>query len=407
MESLESIASRFDIKGNIISIKPLGEGFINDTYIVKTSLARYILQRKNKNVFPDVPAMMRNIAAVTAHIKGKVNYPLRETLTIIPLAHPGDRSFCTRASSFPFSGNDRSEDGAVSQFCYEDASGQWWAMCLFIEGTVTHKVASSLELTRQGGIGIGRFQALLADFDQPLAEVIKGFHNMRWRFEQWDEAIDAAKKRVELATGPKKCPEVSAESSNGKIFRINEVAGEVAFIEDHREKMMQFWNLVESGYIPRRVAHNDTKLSNILFDATSGEALCAIDLDTVMSSTSLNDVGDAIRSYANATTEDDPDISKVSMRLDIYRAWMEGYLSQRASTLTDSEKEWLPFAPLFITYEQVLRFLMDYINGDTYYKVKYPEHNLVRTRNQIALYKSMEQQYDAMKKVVEELIPNP
>lgn len=391
MESLESIASRFDIKGDIISIKPLGEGFINDTYIVKTSLARYILQRKNKNVFPDVPAMMRNIAAVTAHIKGKVNYPLREALTIIPLAHPGDRGCNSSALD-------------TDRLCCCDASGQWWAMCLFIEGTITHEVASSLELTRQGGIGIGRFQALLADFDQPLAEVIKGFHNMRWRFEQWDEAIDAAKKRVELATGPKKCPEVSAESSNGKILRINEVAGEVAFIEDQREKMMQFWSLVESGYIPRRVAHNDTKLSNILFDATSGEALCAIDLDTVMSSTSLNDVGDAIRSYANATTEDDPDVSKVSMRLDIYRAWMEGYLSQRASTLTDSEKEWLPFAPLFITYEQVLRFLMDYINGDTYYKVKYPEHNLVRTRNQIALYKSMEQQYDAMKKVVEELV---
>ena len=350
------IAGRFALEGRAVEVKPLGEGFINDTFIVTTDgPLRYILQRKNKAVFPDVPAMMDNIAAVTAHIKKKVADPLRETLTVISIL-----------------------DGKLY---YQDSEGEFWAVCLFIEDTVTYDVASTPEKARQGGIGIGRFQSLLADFDKPLAEVIKGFHNIRWRFTQWDASLEA-----------------------DKVGRMASVADEIAFVEERRERMLAFWKMVEDGVLPLRVTHNDTKLSNILFDRRSGQVLCAIDLDTVMSSTSLNDVGDAIRSYANATVEDDPDYGKVALRLDMYEAYMDGYLSQRRDTLADSEKEWLAFAPLYITYEQVLRFLMDYIDGDNYYKIRYPEHNLVRTRSQIALLRSMEASYPEMRRIVDSLL---
>ena len=356
MERLTDIAGRFATQGRVMEVKPLGEGFINDTYVVTTDGPfRYILQRKNKNVFPDVPAMMDNITAVAAHIKQKVADPLRETLTVI-LARDGKPYF-------------------------QDDKGEFWAMCLFIEDTITYDVATTPAMARQGGIGIGRFQSLLADFDKPLAEVIKGFHNIRWRFTQWDESLAA-----------------------DKAGRKASVLDEISFIEERRQQMLSFWKLVEDGVLPLRVTHNDTKLSNILFDRRSGEALCAIDLDTVMSSTSLNDVGDAIRSYANSTAEDDPDYCKVALRLDMYEAYMDGYLSQRRDTLTDSEKEWLAFAPLYITYEQVLRFLMDYIDGDTYYKIRYPEHNLVRTRSQMALLRSMEANYTAMKDIIHQHI---
>jgi Ser/Thr protein kinase RdoA (MazF antagonist) len=356
MADLMDIAGRFVLEGHAVEVKPLGEGFINDTFVVTTDRPlRYILQRKNKAVFPDVPAMMDNIAAVTAHIKKKVVDPLRETLTVIP-----------------------AQDGKLY---YQDSDGEFWAVCLFIEDTVTYDVASTPEMARQGGIGIGRFQSLLADFDKPLAEVIKGFHNIRWRFTQWDASLGA-----------------------DKAGRSAAVAEEIAFVEERRERMLAFWKMVENGVLPLRVTHNDTKLSNILFDRRSGQVLCAIDLDTVMSSTSLNDVGDAIRSYANSTVEDDPDYGKVALRLDMYKAYMDGYLSQRRDTLSDSEKEWLAFAPLYITYEQVLRFLMDYIDGDSYYKIRYPEHNLVRTRSQIALLRSMEARYPEMQRIVGNLL---
>ncbi len=355
MDTLE-IIRHFALDGKAVGVKPLGDGFINDTFVVSTDgPKRYILQRKNKYVFPDVPAMMDNIVAVTEHIKKKVQDPLRETLTVIPTL-----------------------DG---RYFFKDSDGEFWAVCLYIEDTVTHDVASTPDMARQGGLGIGRFQALLSDFDTPLAEVIKGFHNIRWRFVQWDEALRA-----------------------DKAGRIGGLPEEIAFIEGRREEMLSFWKLVEDGVLPMRVTHNDTKLSNFLFDKATGKVLCAIDLDTVMSSTSLNDVGDAIRSYANNTLEDDPDYSKVWIRLDMYEAYMDGYLSERKATLSASEKEWLAFAPLYITYEQVLRFLMDYIDGDVYYKIKYPEHNLVRTRSQMALLRSMEDNYPEMRKIVAELL---
>ena len=229
-------------------------------------------------------------------------------------------------------------------------------------------------------MGIGRFQALLADFDKPLNETIKGFHNIRWRFQQWDETI-----------------------ANDPVGRVAEVQEEIGWVEARRKEMLDFWSLVEDGTIPTHVTHNDTKISNILFDKPTGKVLCAIDLDTVMSSTSLNDFGDAIRSYTNTGAEDDKNLDNVEMSLDMFRAYAEGYLSEQRASMTQSELDWLAFAGRYITFEQVLRFLMDYIDGDKYYKTAYADHNLVRTHAQYKLLQSMERQYEEMCEIVKSL----
>ena len=354
-EKLLNIAQQFAIEGDILSIEPLGEGFINDTYVVKTagSAPDYILQRKNHNVFPDVPGMMDNILAVTEHIKCKVADPMRETLTVI-----------------------RSKDGKL----YVESEGNFWAVCIFIPDTATYDRADSPELAYQGGLGIGRFQALLSDFDKPLNETIKGFHNIRWRFEQWDAM---------LQTDP--------------MGRVKELATEIEWIESRREQMMNFWALVEDGTIPTHVTHNDTKISNILFDKPTGKVLCAIDLDTVMSSTSLNDFGDAIRSYANTGAEDDKNLDNVEMSLEMFRAYAEGYLSEQRATMSASELEWLAFSAIYITFEQVLRFLMDYMDGEKYWKTAYTGHTLTRTHAQYKLLQSMERQYAQMQAIIKQL----
>ena len=348
---LQEIASQFALEGAITAIDSLGEGFINDTFIVRTAgdAPDYILQRKNKSIFPDVPAMMENIRKVTDHIRRRVAAAggdlRREAMTVV----------ATR-------------DGKLY---HVDAQGEYWAVSVFISDTIAYNKADSPELARKGGEGIGKFQAQLADFTEPLAETIKGFHNIRHRFVQWDEALrrDAA-------------------------GRVKDLAEEIGWIESRRDKMLSFWSKVEDGTIPTRVTHNDTKINNILFDK-QGEVLCAID---------LNDFGDAIRSYANTGDEDDRDLSRVGMSLEMFRAYTEGYLSQRAGQLNQAEIDHLAFSARYITFEQVLRFLMDYIDGDTYYKTKYPEHNLVRTRAQYKLLQSMEEQYGTMCEIVRETV---
>lgn len=371
-EELYGIAGKFAINGEIESIKALGPGFINDTFIVtmkpdaEGKAPKYILQRKNHLVFPDVPGMMRNIELVTGHIRAKVEAeggdPMREVLTVI------ERNRDTMSDS--------GKAAPAGHLYYKDQDGNFWAMCLFIEGSVTYEKADTPALAYKGGEGIGKFQAYLADFTTPLNETIKGFHNIRWRFQQWDEALkrDAA-------------------------GRVKDLSEEISWIESRKNEMMDFWKLVENGEIPTRVTHNDTKISNILFDK-DGNVLCVIDLDTCMSSTSLNDFGDAIRSYTNTGAEDDRNLDNVSMSLEMFKAYTEGFLSRRKKTLCDKELEYLAFAARYITFEQVLRFLMDYIDGDIYYKTNAPDHNLIRTRAQYKLLCSMEEQYMQMQEAV-------
>lgn len=358
--TLQSIASKFVLDGSIKQVKPLGEGFINDTYIIETEKggSSYILQRKNKKIFTNVPAMMNNILMVTTHLKNKIvvagGNPLREALTIIPTT-----------------------DGKLY---YKDAQGEYWAVCLFIDDTIAYQAAGTPELAYQGGKGIGKFQAMLSDFAEPLADILPGFHNMRYRFEQWD-AI--------LAKDP--------------VGRKAECAVEIAWIESRREQMLDFWTKYEQGIIPTRVTHNDTKINNILFDK-QGNVLCVIDLDTVLSSTCLNDYGDAMRSYTNTGAEDDANLDNVSMNIAIFEGYTKGYLSEAAVFLNQAEVDHLAFSAKYITFEQVLRFLMDYIDGDNYYKIKSPNHNLVRARAQYKLLESMEEQYDAMCGIVKDIL---
>ena len=359
--TVNDIFSRFAYEGEIKEIKPLGEGFINDTFIVRTvgDALDYILQRKNHNVFPDVPAMMDNIVKVTAHMKAKIinagGDPMRESLTVV-----------------------FAKDG--KPYFFDAEEGNYWAVCVFIAGSVTIDNAPSLDLCFKGGQGIGRFQKMLADYPEPLHETIKGFHNIRFRYEQWDDTL-----------------------RRDKFGLVKTVQEEIKWVEDRRQEMLAFWSLVEDGSLPMRVTHNDTKLSNILFDK-NGDVLCAIDLDTCMSSTALNDVGDALRSYTNTGAEDDQDLSRVSMDIDRFRAYVAGYLSEMKDSLNDCEKDWLAFSAIYITFEQVLRFLMDYIDGSTYWKIQYPTHTLVRTRAQYRLLQSMEAQYPKMKAIVRELL---
>ena len=352
IDKLLTIAGQFELEGTIAEIKPLGEGFINDTYVVKTEgdAPDYILQRKNHLIFPDVPGMMDNIKAVTEHIKKKVADPMRETLTVIP-----------------------AKDGKL----YVKDGENFWAVCLFIPDTTSPSRAESPEQAYQGGLGTGRFQALLADFDKPLNETIKGFHNIRWRFQQWDETIAADRA--------------------GRVAQLKE---EILWIESRRKEMLDFWSLVEDGTIPMHVTHNDTKISNVLFNKADGSMLCMIDLDTVMTSTSLNDFGDAIRIYANTGAEDEKNLDKVELDMEMFKAYTEGYLHERKASMVQSELDYLAFSARYITFEQVLRFLMDYIDGDRYYKIAYPDHNLVRTRAQYKLLQSMESKYDQMLEII-------
>lgn len=357
MDTLKNIAAKFALEGEATTVKTLGEGFINDTYLVwmdGSAEPAYILQRKNHQVFPDVPAMMENIRKVTEHIKAKVRDPLRETLTVIP-----------------------ARDGKLF---FQDEGGNFWAVTRYIGGTMSYTKADTPALAFQGGLGLGQFHQLVSDFQEPLTEVIKGFHNIRWRFQQWDQTL--------------------ASDPAGRAGNLRE---EIGWIESRRTEMLTFYEKFEQGIIPTRVTHNDTKISNFLFNADDSTLLCAIDLDTLMSSMILNDTGDALRSYTNTGEEDDPDSGRVSMSMEMFRSYIEGYLSKMGRELTPVEIDYLAFSGIYITFEQVLRFLMDYLDGDRYYKIKYPEHNLVRTRAQYKLLTSMEAQLEEMNGVVRSL----
>lgn len=350
------IAGEFATEGKLLNIKPFGDGHINQTYKVTTegNAPDYILQIKNKNIFKDVPAMMGNIAKVTAHLKQKIEArggnPLRETMTII----------LTR-------------DGKLYK---QDTEGEYWTMFRFIDDNVSYEVADTPELAYAGGKGIGQFQLMLADLNEPLADILPGFHNIRFRFEQWDAVL--------------------AKDLVGRKAGLTE---EISWVESRRDEMLRFWKLYETGEIPTRITHNDTKINNILFDR-NGQVLCVIDLDTVLSSTALNDFGDAIRSYTNTGLEDDENLENVSMNIAIFEAFAKGYLESARHFLNKTELEYLAFSARYITFEQVLRFLMDYIDGDNYYRIKSPQHNLVRTRAQYKLLQSIEAQLNKMNAIV-------
>lgn len=362
MRNLKETASRFAIEGTIADIAPLGSGLINDTYIVTTAEAEapdYVLQRVNHKVFPDTEGLRRNIETVTAHIRAKLTLAGetdidRKVLRFIPLA-----------------------DG--SSTCLFDG-GEYWRMSVLIPRSRTIEAvtpASALD----AGKAFGRFQAMLTDLPETLTETIPDFHNMELRLTQLREAVKA-----------------------DPVGRVAEVKPLLNQIEARAEEMCLAERLHRQGVLPRRVCHCDTKVSNMLFDRDSDKVLCVIDLDTVMPSFIFSDFGDFMRTGANTGLEDDPDTDNVEFDMEIFKAFTKGYLEEASRFLLPAETDNLPYAAALFPYMQAVRFLADHINGDTYYKIQYPGHNLVRARAQFKLFQSADARRDEMKAYIDSLL---
>ena len=346
MKNLNDIVLQFDLTGQVDSIKPLGNGLINDTYKVTTiDGPSYVLQRINHHIFKDVDLLQNNIVSVTSHIRGKLEAAGaadvdRKVLTFIPLRN--------------------------SDLTYYFDGESYWRVSLFIEDAFTYETVNP-EYSYYAGRSFGHFEAMLADVPDTLGETIPDFHNMELRARQLDEAVaaDAVGRMAEA--------------------EVQEILKEVLV---YREEMCKAERMHREGVLPKRICHCDTKVNNMMFDA-SGEVLCVIDLDTVMPSFVFSDFGDFLRTAANKVAEDDPRIEMVEFDMEIFKAFAKGYVESASVFLTPVELDNLPYAAALFPYMQAVRFFADYINGDTYYKIKYPEHNLVRTRNQMALFRSV------------------
>lgn len=340
-----------------MEISPLGNGNINDTFRVMTDGPdQYVLQRINNAVFKDVELLQHNIELITSHIRAKLEAAgesdiRRKVLTPIAL-----------------------KDSAKTY--YQSADGKFWRMTLLIPDSFTFEEVTP-HSSYDAGKAFGRFEDMLSDLPEPLGETIPDFHNMELRSRQFADAVKAD------AAGRMADPEVQEL---------------VAFLREHDYEMCKAERMYREGILPKRICHCDTKVNNMLFDA-EGNILCVIDLDTTMPGFVFSDFGDFMRTGANTVAEDDPDIAKVAFRMDIFEAFTRGYL-ESASFLTKVEKENLPYAALLFPYMQAVRFLTDYINGDVYYKTSYPEHNLVRTRNQVALFKSVLENQSRMQEFI-------
>lgn len=349
MKNYLKIISRFDIEAPVTDVAPLGNGLINDTFMVTTAGdgPDYVLQRINNSIFRDVDGLQKNIVAVTSHIRKKlsdagVSDIDRRVLRFIPLRDSG------------------------LTFYLDPESQTYWRMSVFIPGTKTLEKVTP-DTARSAGTAFGEFEAMLADIDEQLVETIPDFHNMELRLAQLREAVEA-----------------------DRAARVDEVRDIIDAIERRAEEMTLAERLHREGILPKRICHCDTKVNNMLVDARSGEVLCVIDLDTVMPSFVFSDYGDFLRTGACTTPEDEPDISKINFDKEIYSAFTEGYLQAASSFLTPVERENLPYAVRLFPFMQAVRFLTDYINGDTYYHISYPAHNLVRTRAQLAYLDAIE-----------------
>jgi hypothetical protein len=365
-EELKSIASKFALQGKVSSIKPLGNGLINDTYKIETegSAPDYVLQRINNNVFKDVDLLQSNIEAVTRHIRGKLEAAGetdidRKVLKFIPVPENG--------KTYYFDGK------------------SYWRISVFIPDAITYEAVTP-ELSYFAGKSFGDFEAKLVDIPDKLGETIPDFHNMELRISQFADALksDKAGRVHEGLHDPK-----------GEIKQI------IDLISENAEYMCSAEKMFREGKLVKRICHCDTKVNNMLFD-DKGNVLCVIDLDTVMPSFVFSDFGDFLRTAANTAAEDEPDTTKISFNMEVFKSFTKGYLESTKSFITPIEKEYLPYAALLFPYMQAVRFFTDYINGDTYYKIKYPDHNLVRTRAQIKLFESVRSHVDDMKKFIAE-----
>ena len=355
---MEEILKHFAIQGDILEIKPLGNGLINDTLLVVTDGPdKYVLQRINNAIFKDVDLLQHNIDCATAHIRRKLAGDPdidRKVLTFLPCRETG-KSYWT--------------DGKA-----------YWRVSIFIKDAFTYELVDP-KYSYFAGKAFGHFEAMLADIPDKLGETIPDFHNMELRARQLHEAVAAD------AAGRMADPEVRAILADLLPFE---------------EEMCKAERMYREGLLPKRICHCDTKVNNMLFDA-DGNILCVIDLDTLMPSFVFSDYGDFLRTAANAVAEDDPHVEQVRFKMDIFEAFTRGYLESARVFLTPVEKDNLPYAACLFPYMQAVRFFTDYINGDTYYKIKYPEHNLVRTRNQVALFHAALDKVPAMEAFIASL----
>ena len=361
---INDILEKFSFKGELEECNVFGSGHINTTYLAKYiengKEKKYVVQKVNTNIFPDIDSLMNNVFSVTEFLRKKIiengGNPHRETLHFIR-TKSGDKY-------------------------YTDANGSFYRMYIFVDNSICYNTVENSQLFKSSGIAFGRFQKRLAGFDaSTLYETIPNFHNTQWRYiNEFLKAVD-----------------------EDKAGRVSTCTDEIKFVKDRKDDTGVLTSLIDEGKLPLRVTHNDTKLNNVMFDKTTNECICVIDLDTVMPGLALYDFGDSIRFGANTAAEDEADLSKVSLNLEYFRAYAEGFLSEAGSSLNQCELDKLAFSAKIMTFECGMRFLTDYLNGDVYFKTAYPEHNLVRAKNQFKLVADMEDKMDEMNNIIKDI----
>ena len=346
-EQLLEILSNFDLKEKVVSAEPFGNGHINDTLKVTTENGepKYVLQRINHLIFTNVDMLQNNIQVVTSHIRKKLEAKGetdidRKVLTFLP-----------------------TKDGKL----YYSDGDSYWRVCLFIPNSKSYEEVTP-ELSYEAGKAFGDFQTMLADLPEgSLGETIPNFHNMEFRLQQFHDAIRS--------------------NAAGRLEEVKDLVDE---IEKRAEAMCIQERLYREGKLKKRTNHCDTKVNNILFDANSDQVLCVIDLDTVMPGFVLSDIGDFIRTAGNTGAEDDENLDNVNVNIPIFQAYTKGYMEKAKAFLTPIEIRMLPYGGRLLTYMQTVRFLTDYLNGDIYYKIHSPKHNLIRAKAQFKLLQSLE-----------------
>ena len=360
-KQLNEVIANFCYEGTLVDERIFGSGHINDTYLLTfhiTGLGKIktILQRMNKAVFKYPEEVMENIMAVTSYLRERIiengGNPERETLNVIPTAK--------------------------GEVYYLDSHGDYWRSFKFLPDAVSYDLVEKPEHFYESGVAFGNFQRLLADYPaETLHETIKGFHDTKAR-------LDVLKRIVE----------------KDPLKRAASVKEEIDFILLRKELADVFPGLLAEGKIPLRVTHNDTKLNNVLIDIKTDKAICVVDLDTVMPGLIMNDFGDSIRFGACTAAEDEEDINKVHFSLELFELYTKGYLKGSGGQLTEQEIALLPMGAKIMTYESGIRFLTDYLKGDTYFKIDREHHNLDRCRTQLKLLYEMESQWERMEETV-------
>lgn len=343
--------------GEVTNAVRYGEGHINDTYLVETMGLRYILQRINTSIFKNPVKLMENIVNVTEHLRKKIvengGDPMRETLNVIKTKE-GNNYFI-------------------------DSDNHYWRAFYFVENTICLQKVEKPEHFYESAKSFGNFMRQLEDFPaDTLFETIEKFHDSENRFKNFKKALE-----------------------EDKMGRAKDVQKEINFVLSRESDYSYLMNKLHNGEIPLRVTHNDTKLNNILIDEKSEQGICVIDLDTIMPGLCVNDYGDSIRFGASTGAEDEKDLDKVHFSLELFELYTKGYLEATGNALTEEERKCLRWGAKLMTLECGTRFLTDYLEGDTYFKVHREGHNLDRTRTQFRLVKEMEENWDKMQKIVD------